>query len=498
MGIATGLTKERMLEIEGESVVSGAVDAGGNLILTKHNGDVMDAGHVRGDPTVLLGVTDTSSVDMQLTGEGIPSEPWNLRANVLAIPEAVFTTGQLEASYRGGGPAKVWVGGVLSSVALKWLTPYIPNESRDVRLIKTLGQWFISGQVYDNTVILEPSVSFGMYDFLQGTYGFSAIPRATRLSSGLVVLAGLFRAISGTPVSGTVITNLPVGYRPEFDTYLTVEQGNLARAVIVKPNGDVIVAGSWSSAQYVSLDSINFWASGVATWIPIGTAGSSWGANFETNTAWNATYGVPSFWKDPFGFVWLNGLARIKTTTTTDDTPLVNLPVGYRADMMQHIRTVGSEIFAGVGSFPASGLTWKTGSTGSVGNWIGLSGIMFATAEARANNPWRAQGGLSNSWVDYAGAGTYSDLQYVRRQDGLVVMSGLYGGGTIGQKAAGMIERETWPRDGGKIFPTIANGARARVDISRSDEPSSVGPGALMFIDGSNTWFSMDSVRYLP
>lgn len=53
MGIATGLTKERMLEIEAASVVGGSVDGSGHLILEKFDGGLVDAGNVvgpQGDP----------------------------------------------------------------------------------------------------------------------------------------------------------------------------------------------------------------------------------------------------------------------------------------------------------------------------------------------------------------------------------------------------------------------------------------------------------------
>lgn len=45
MAEVTGLTAERMLAIEGSSVVSGAIDGSGHLILTKHDGSTVDAGY---------------------------------------------------------------------------------------------------------------------------------------------------------------------------------------------------------------------------------------------------------------------------------------------------------------------------------------------------------------------------------------------------------------------------------------------------------------------
>lgn len=48
MTTVTGLTAERMIAIEGASVVNGQVDGAGNLILTKHDGNTINAGHVAG------------------------------------------------------------------------------------------------------------------------------------------------------------------------------------------------------------------------------------------------------------------------------------------------------------------------------------------------------------------------------------------------------------------------------------------------------------------
>lgn len=47
MGSATGLTADRMLEIEAASVVDGEV-VGDDLVLTRHDGTTIDAGNVRG------------------------------------------------------------------------------------------------------------------------------------------------------------------------------------------------------------------------------------------------------------------------------------------------------------------------------------------------------------------------------------------------------------------------------------------------------------------
>jgi microcystin-dependent protein len=48
MATITGLTAERMLEIEGSSIVDGQIDVDGNLILSKHDGSTINAGPVLG------------------------------------------------------------------------------------------------------------------------------------------------------------------------------------------------------------------------------------------------------------------------------------------------------------------------------------------------------------------------------------------------------------------------------------------------------------------
>lgn len=68
MATVTGLTKERMLQIEAASVTGGLVDPRGNLILKTHGGDEIDAGHVEGAP----GVGPVGSITM-FAGADAPS-----------------------------------------------------------------------------------------------------------------------------------------------------------------------------------------------------------------------------------------------------------------------------------------------------------------------------------------------------------------------------------------------------------------------------------------
>jgi microcystin-dependent protein len=72
MATITGLTAERMLAIEGESIVDGSI-IGGNLILTKFDGTTIDAGPVVG-PTGPAGPQGTPGV------AGVSSIPGEIKA----------------------------------------------------------------------------------------------------------------------------------------------------------------------------------------------------------------------------------------------------------------------------------------------------------------------------------------------------------------------------------------------------------------------------------
>jgi len=83
MAVVTGFTADRMLEMENATVISGTVNASGQLILMTKGGTVINAGIVKGtDATALLGIIDSSTVDLTLSGAGTPASPWQLSATV--------------------------------------------------------------------------------------------------------------------------------------------------------------------------------------------------------------------------------------------------------------------------------------------------------------------------------------------------------------------------------------------------------------------------------
>jgi type II secretory pathway pseudopilin PulG len=89
------------------------------------------------------------------------------------------------------------------------------------------------------------------------TYGgIFATPQYTTGTDGVVVLKGLIKG--GTATFGTVIANLPPGYRPAARIlYGTMNNGAYGRIDIL-PTGDIIAAMNLSSNVWLSLDNFHF------------------------------------------------------------------------------------------------------------------------------------------------------------------------------------------------------------------------------------------------
>lgn len=407
-------------------------------------------------------------------------------------------TAFLDPDYRGWGPAALVIDGVLSTEFYNWTVPYVPNGSRMVRIMWTGLTWEIVGQVSDETIMLPyDETKMDIYGERAGDNFWNLRPRATKLAlSGLVVLSGMMMGV-GSPGSATVIAVLPEGMRPSQHLIFPIEYGDFARSIYINPNGNVTLGGAAPAANaYISLDGIAFHPAGVGEWVTVGDEGSAFGANFEEWT--DPQYGPCAFYKDPWGFVWWRGLARIKATVTVDNTPIVTVAAPYRPDREEHFRSTANEVYAGIGSQPANGLNWKGGTIGSVGAWISLTGATFVTTDGINQNPWKNIKTFNNGWAKYPSV-QFPDPGYLRREDGLCVTKGLMNSGTINAKMAGMTQEEMWPAGGKIILAAICSSARARLDVNaaRELEPAT-GPGALIGRGASNAWFSWDGLKWVP
>lgn len=514
MATVSGLTKDRMLAIEAASVVNGEVDVSGDLILERRDGTKFNAGHVHGadgaDATALLEITDTDTTDVTLEGAGTPADPWNLSVEVKELTYGLLpdltVTGLLAADYRGPGPATVRIDGMgTDTTGIPWLVPYEPSGSRRVSLTRYGAGWAIVGQVSYETISgghrtlpLELASNWLSYNYSTAD-GDWADPRITQLPSGLVVLSGLIRTTAGIPAAGTdVAINIPVGMRPEHTIIHYVNNSDTAKVIDITTDGKLKVRGIWGSNSYISLDGISWWPAGTATWTTVPTA--SYGPAFESQAGDVASYGPTAYFKDPYGFVWLKGLVRIKGTISADNTPIFALPADHRAHLEQHFHIAGQDAYAGLGAQPDDGVNWKTGSPTGLNQWMTLNGAVIVTADALNNNPWVDIPAFINSWAIHGAS--FPVPATLRRGDGLCMSKGLISGGAFGSARIFVAPKEVWPDKGRLIIDSIGNNNRIRWDISgiyESDTGGNRKRGGFGAINGSvaAAWASLDGMKWV-
>ena len=129
MATVTGLTADRMLEIEAESVVDGTI-IGGELILTKHDGSTIDAGSVIGPPG--------------------PEGPMGSDLNVL-VERAILDVG-IPNQIRAGRPLTV-------------------TDFTNIGLSAPVGLWKFSGDVADSSGNARALVQKGAVPYARGIDG---------------------------------------------------------------------------------------------------------------------------------------------------------------------------------------------------------------------------------------------------------------------------------------------------------------------------------------
>lgn len=455
MAKITSLTAARMLAIEGSSVVDGEIDSLGDLILKTHSGNQINAGRARG--------SDAS---------------------------VSFSTGILPASYRGCGSSKVLIDGVWTADPIQWAGPYDPSGSRKVRVIQSGSNKQILGQTNDETYDLPLANSWETYADLTGETGFSTQATATLLSSGLVVLSGLLRS-RVPPTDNTTIAILPPGLRPGQNLICQVLTQDTLKGITIYTDGRICIRGTWGTTPYLSVDGVAFFSAGSVQWTPIGQNGSSFGAKFKANS--DPFWGVPRYYKDPYGIVWFEGLVETVSSVSVENTAIVNLPTTHRAHLEQHLVTVSNDVFASISGSPDEGLRWKTGSPAT--GWFSLCNTHVVTPEALANNPWYTPG-YKNGWKRFQS--NFPEAAVFRRQDGLCMSTGLISAGAVGAVAFTM-RSELWPSSGRKILAANSIGQTARLDIgSKYEVTANIKPGGIIPSFGNNSWFSLDGLKWVP
>lgn len=402
------------------------------------------------------------------------------------------TKALLEDTYIGPGPAKVkFYNGVefgeLSSDEYQWLQGYRPWGNRVVNMARMNGTWVITGhsqeEGFGGQIRLELENDWETYnDHQVESWDNWAEPRAQRLPSGVVLLSGLVGW--GTATNGTVIATLPEGYRPDFRLIFPVMNSTNPRSIYIEPTGEIFIGTTNISAGFISLDGIAFMAAGVADWTEVGSGGSSF------QNSWvdygSPVYGVPRYWKDPYGFVWLGGL--VKDGSTTSNAAMISLPSDHRAHREGHNKAVSAGTFGFVGTHPDDGVRWKTGSTSN--SFVSLDGIAIVTQDAIDNNPW-IPAVMANGWVHYSSS--FPEPAFLRREDGLATSKGLIRSGTSAPIKVTKLPSHLVPHYS-MLMISPSNAAVGRLDIyGQANVTLNADRGAFRVQTGSTSYFSMDN-----
>lgn len=503
MATVTGLTADRMLAIEAASIVDGEVDSSGNLILTKHDGTEIDAGHVKGaDATALMTVVDTASVDLTLAGSGTPASPWEISATV--IRQNAEKTSQVLTSRVSGTNSWMTKGGDgVTYGPFNVSKAYLPIPGDTVWLTRnSFGNLVIGGAENEWMPLMIANAS--VYNAVNADFSFT-VPEF-KVRHGFVALRGL---VAMTTVgSGVILATLPVGARPDTTIVVPVNNTAVVRALYIQTGGRLVLGSGTTAGGYYSLDGIVFPVAGKATWTYVGDPGSGltfangW-THYQNGTG---EFGKVGFWKDEYGFIWTTGL--ITAGATAPNTNLVNitnpdfLPWSGTSPSLsgeQHILTVSSEVIGGLNVYgSASNNAIRCGAGIANGSaWMSLFGVSYLTNACYNHPDWiehpRDRGVLS-SWIRY-GIG-YPTFAYRQRPDGMVVTKGFVNGGAV----PSVIDfvPESYLTDRTMIFSSISNGAYARTDLTGSKVKGDAASGKLMLRQGSTTWFSLDMLRWYP
>jgi hypothetical protein len=515
MAIVTGLKAERMLEIEAASVVNGVVDSAGDLILTTHGGDEINAGHVKGetgdDAQAVMSVTDSASIDLTLTGTGTVADPWNISAAVKDHPAKLL---QLAGDNIGPGPS--YVTDIGTGLGTKygpydWDGKFEPAGNPLVRLAWRDGDYRILGHADGNSIgtprciVTTPNI-WTAYALRNGAlFGpLNEYVEATLTPAGIVVLQGLFQTRIAQSAGTAVLCILPADMRPDTTMSFPVNVSDTVGELRIYPDGRVMVYTAMAAGNYITISMIAFPAAGVATWTPIPTANflSGWSDYGDPQ------FGVPRYWVDPYGIVWWAGL--LKVGTATSGTHMFVVPPAITNVDSHHVTLGSGTTFTCVrvsGSITAA-IAGATGGAGyadylagpAAGNYVSLGGLTTLSPAALTILSWDnlySLGRFANSYTAYNTAVGQGNQQPIitKRPDGLVMNYGLMATGTIAGAAFMYPERMLPPYT--LIQQGVSNQARARVDIHGRQTETGTGLRAFIGQQGTTPWFSMDNLKWV-
>ncbi len=306
-------------------------------------------------------------------------------------------------------------------------------------------------------------------DYAQG-YSYAAY---TKTKSGLVMFRGLVKN-SGTPVQYEILGKIPEDYAPTgnliFGT-ITGNGGNDPGRIDIDSEGNVIFNAG--GASWISLEPIRYAPASTSITRTAPSLLNSW-VNYGGAYA-TATYGQLST-----GRAVIQGL--VKSGTTTDNTPIFNLPAALTPPLYLHMAS-RTTVYGGIGvSASPSALVTKANSSNG---YLSLNTTYLPNTATGFT--WTNLS-LQNSWVAYGGS--FSTPQYTKTSDNIVQLKGLIRlGSTTYDSTIATLPAGFRPKSRILYATSNYNNVHARVDIYPD--------GRVNFLGSSNSWLSLDAITFL-
>lgn len=347
-------------------------------------------------------------------------------------------------------------------------------------------------------------------------------PRWTNTIANITTLSGMFSIAAAVP-AGSIIGGMPPNFAPDYRMDFRVLTSTQDTIIQIYPDGTIRNKQALTTAMsWIVFNSIKFPAKGT----PWSTDGVTVASGFSDVGGTSA--GPVRYWVDPYGFCWWAGIIQLTAANSTDGKLMFSGPsiVGSHNASNYHLQAAdyGGNGFALTSQSGVNGY-WKTGSPTTSGATISLAQHHYptpvvgntysgSTTYPVATKYYGAGAGsdigvgsntdqltvgsdtnsysfsLNNSWVSRTSNGPNGGTPYPYiwgRPDGIVWLQGFIASGTLNADA---INNKAWYSPSNRMVTgAVAANATARLDILT---------GTIRPVSGSNTWFSLDSISYIP
>ena len=331
----------------------------------------------------------------------------------------------------------------------------------------------------------------GWYD-----YGGTFTTAGFRMTSyGLVILKGLEVKTTSVPVSGEVLGQLPMGYRPSIAMLYENTSSTGTGRIDITAAGQILY--QVGGAGFYSLDGLSFYPSST-TYITANPV-PSW-VNYAP-----ASWAPFGYYQAPDGRVSLRGL--LGGGVVTNGTTMVSVPSALEVGLYEHIgeddantgQAIGLDVNGAVeakgyasNGYVSTNALYYPNVTPYVGTTTSASCGTASPSTYVLSSGWCTLTPLQNSWAYYGSP--YSLPRYTKSIDGIVSVKGLIHSGTTTATTV-IANLPSGFRPAAEVLETIA------IDSSTTGEPTwgrvDILPNGNIITETVNaTWTSLDSVYF--